>query len=182
MRFTWRQVGVFWRGLLTLPAALFVIWYIPGDMLLQTLLLSGILLSLSMIDIRFLLLPDTLTVPLLWLGLLSSALGLLPKSQLDEAIFGAAAGYCSLFLLAKGYQRLRGRAGLGLGDAKLLAALGAWLGLYWLPWLLLIASAMGLLTIMATRVATGRPLNQPLAFGPFLALSGWLLFFWQYSR
>jgi len=182
MRFTWRQVGIFWYGLLAIPVTLLVIWRIPDDMLLQTLLLSGILLYLSMIDIRFLLLPDTLTLPLLWLGLLSSALGLLPKSQLNEVIFGAAAGYGVLLLLAKGYQLLRGQAGLGMGDAKLLAALGAWLGLYWLPWLLLIASAMALLVIIAARVVTGRPLNQPLAFGPPLALSGWLLFLWQYSR
>lgn len=180
MRMPLQHHQVFLAGVLANVITLLVVWRIPGGiLLLLTLLLSWMLLGLAAIDLRSQLLPDRLTLTLLWLGLLSNALGLLPQLPLSEAVFGAVAGYCVLFLLSRGYRLLRGKEGLGLGDAKLLAALGAWLGVFWLPSLVMIASMVALTALVAARLLSGRSLRQPLPFGPALALAGWVLFLWE---
>ncbi|WP_147195230.1 A24 family peptidase [Pantoea sp. CCBC3-3-1] len=159
-----------------------VIWRIPSGILLPaTLLLSWMLLSLSLTDLRYMLLPDRLTLSLLWLGLISNAAGLLPSVQLAWAVSGAAVGYTSLFLLSRSYRFFAKKEGLGLGDAKLLAALGAWLGVYRLPTIILIASSIAIVMLLASWMFTGRDLSKPFPFGPTLAFAGWAVFLWQHG-
>lgn len=160
----------------TLLVSLVLAWLLPWDItLFAALLLCWILLALTLIDIEHQLLPDVLTLSLLWLGLLLQVFALLPGS-LSDAVLGAAAGYLSLWLLASGYRYWRGIDALGLGDAKLLAALGAWLGWQALPTILLIAAVAGIATALLRYLLFKRPLNQPLPFGPMLALAGIAIF------
>ncbi len=130
------------------------------------------LLALAVIDARTLLLPDRLTLGLLWVGLLANVLGYWGAVSLADAVLGAAVGYASLAGVAWGYARLTGREGMGMGDAKLLAALGGWLGWMVLPLIVLLAS---LLALLAGGLAMWRgqaDRHTALPFGPFLALAG----------
>lgn len=137
------------------------------------------LLALALIDLRSWRLPDVLTLPLIALGLAAAWFGLAPEVGLLDALLGAAAGYLALAGIAWLYRRLRGREGLGLGDAKLLAAAGAWLGPAALPWVILLAAPIGLVLALARRT----PLrgDSAVPFGPPLALAFWLLFLWRAS-
>ncbi len=135
------------------------------------------LLALALIDQRELLLPDALTLPLAAAGLLAAALGhrlgVAPLVSLPAAALGAAIGFAGFALLAWVYRRLRDREGLGLGDAKLLAAAGAWVGAAQLPSVVLLA-ALAALAVALSRGAHRRP-DTPFAFGPYLALAFWLI-------
>lgn len=168
--------GFWWLPILCCGVSLLVNAILPARLLPASLLLSGILLALIIIDLRYLLLPDVLTLALLWLGLLGNVAGVISSPLLTEAVLGAAAGFTVLALLSYGYRMLCGKEGLGLGDAKLLAALGAWLGVFWLPILVLMASLASLIALGIMQWVTGRPLRDPFPFGAALALSGWLLF------
>ena len=141
-------------------------------------LLGWTLLALGWIDWRTLLLPDVLTLPLVAAGLAAAAIDS-PATLLSGAI-GALAGYAALVALNSAYRRLRGRDGLGRGDAKLLAAGGAWLGWQALPWVVLLAALLGLLLAALQRVR-GVPLTAEttLPFGPPLALAIWIV--WIYG-
>ncbi|MTD27379.1 prepilin peptidase [Erwinia sorbitola] len=163
--------------LLTLLCALL---FPPGKLLLVLLPFSWLLLALILIDADCQLLPDILTLPLLWLGLLANTVGWLPQLPLPEAVTGAMLGYCGLALLSHGYRALTGKNALGLGDAKLLAALGAWLGWQLIPQLLLAASLGGICWVILGRLLYRRSISAPLAFGPFLAVAGWVLMVVQY--
>lgn len=147
-----------------------------GDLWLSCLL-GWALLAMSWIDLRTMTLPDSLTLSLLVAGL--GAVAWLNPPSLPEHALAAALGYLLLFGTAWGYRLLRGRDGIGLGDAKLLAALGAWLGLGSLPMVLFLAACLGLLAAAGMRLS-GRRVSAATAipFGPCLALSGWLL--WLY--
>jgi leader peptidase (prepilin peptidase) / N-methyltransferase len=139
--------------------------------------LGAALVGLSCFDLTDFRLPDALTMPLLAAGLLVEMR--LPPHLLD-AVLGAVAGYGLLWLVATVYHRIRGHAGLGLGDAKLMAAAGAWLGIEALPTVLLVASLLGLggavlLQVCGTKLSA----RTRLAFGPYLALSFWLV--WLYG-
>lgn len=160
--------------------SLLVAAILPARLLPASLLLSWILLALIVIDLRYLLLPDVLTLSLLWLGLLGNVAGVISSPLLTEALVGAAAGFTVLALLSYGYRMLCGKEGLGLGDAKLLAALGAWLGVFRLPILVLMASLASLIALGIMQWVSGRPLRDPFPFGAALALSGWLLFICSY--
>ena len=140
-------------------------------------LLGWWLLALALIDLRTWRLPDALTLPLIAAGIGAAALGLLPTVDLLHALAGAAVGYLALAGIGWAYRRLRGRDGLGLGDAKLLAAAGAWLGVESLPWLVLIAAVLGL----ALALVRTQPVRAETAvpFGPPLALAFWGLFLAQ---
>lgn len=129
-----------------------------------------ILLAAALVDRRTLLLPDLLTLPLLAAGLLGAWAGLAPASPLG-GLAGALLGFAGTALIGELYHRLRGREGLGLGDAKLLAAAGAWLGPAPLPLVLLVGAASALLAALATG-AHRRP-DEPIPFGPWLALGFW---------
>jgi leader peptidase (prepilin peptidase)/N-methyltransferase len=141
-------------------------------------LLGWTLLTLSWIDWQWMRLPDVLTLPLLLAGLLVTWLR--APTELAEHAAAAIMAYLSLQGLALAYRRLRGRDGLGAGDAKLLAAAGAWLGLAALPWVVLLASSTALLAALALSLA-GHRLDRTSAipFGPFLSLALWLCWLGQ---
>jgi leader peptidase (prepilin peptidase)/N-methyltransferase len=164
--------------LAALGVALWAVSAVSGTDAWWACLLGWTLLTAAWIDVRTMLLPDQLTLSLLVAGLLMTAVTS-PESLLDHCL-AAALGYSLLFVTAWTYRRLRGRDGLGLGDAKLLGALGAWLGLADLPIVLLLSSCIGLLAAAAGALA-GRRVTAATAipFGPFLALAGWLL--WLYT-
>lgn len=138
--------------------------------LLPALLLAWMLLVLALIDLRTQWLPDALTLPLLWGGLLVNLTGVL--TPLPDAVAGAVTGYLVLAGVNLAYRTLRGRNGIGGGDAKLLAALGAWLGWQALPDLLLLASVSGILWAIAMICRRRLQADTPFPFGPFLAGAG----------
>ncbi|MEE3664679.1 A24 family peptidase [Brenneria sp. g21c3] len=142
----------------------------PGAALWGALILWSFLLALAAIDINTRLLPDGLTLPLLWLGLLFNLFATF--TPLDDAVIGAIVGYLSLWLLYWLFRLLSGKDALGYGDFKLLAALGGWLGWRALPELVLIAALSGLVVTLLWRAFRHESLAQSLAFGPWLALGG----------
>ena len=135
-------------------------------------LFAALLIAQSAIDLDHKLLPDELVYLLLWSGLLASLLG--PFTTPGAAIIGAAAGYGALYLLRLLWLQAFGREAIGLGDAKLVAALGAWFGWQALPTLLLLAALLGIAVTLAQRLARGRGGTQEIAFGPYLAVAGGL--------
>lgn len=144
-------------------------------LLLATIFFCGSLLALSLIDIRHYLLPDAVTLPLLWCGLLLHCFTILPGLLMD-AVLGVVIGYVSLALLAYGYHWLRHQHALGMGDAKLLAAIAAWSGWEALPIVLIIASGSGILFALISKILWQRNIMQRIAFGPWLSLAGISLF------
>jgi leader peptidase (prepilin peptidase)/N-methyltransferase len=128
------------------------------------------LLALTMIDIDTQLLPDDLTLPLLWAGLIVNLGGLF--APLRDAVIGAAAGYLSLWTIYWLFKLIRGKEGMGHGDFKLLGALGAWLGWQVLPVIVLLSSVVGAVIGITLIVFKGRDNQLPLAFGPYLAVAG----------
>ncbi|PJG49167.1 prepilin peptidase [Sphingobium sp. LB126] len=140
-------------------------------------LLGWLLLTLAVLDKRHLWLPDALTLPLAFLGF---TIGLWSTDAgMGDRVIGAAVGYLALLCVALGYRRLRGREGLGLGDAKLLGALGAWFGWQALPFIVLLAASLGLLAVLAA-MAVGRAVDArtQVPLGTFLAVAavpGWWL-------
>lgn len=155
-----------------------VIWHFgPGLPGLTALLLTAFLIAAAGIDARTTLLPDSLTLPLLWLGLLVNSFGLF--TDLHSAVIGAIVGYMSLWLVYHGFKLLTGKEGMGYGDFKLLAALGAWLGWQALPAILLFASLVGAVVGIALILLRGRDRNIPIPFGPYLAAAGFLALLWS---
>nr|WP_259283552.1 A24 family peptidase [Escherichia coli] len=142
----------------------------PGLTLAAAWLFIAMLLVLAVIDCRTALLPDVLTLSLLWLGLLFSLQG--GVVPLEEAVVGAVSGYLCLWGLYWLFRFATGREGLGYGDFKLAAALGAWMGWQALPSVLLFASVSGLIITVLLRFVTATDFTRPLPFGPWLALSG----------
>ena len=136
------------------------------------------LLALALIDADTMLLPDALTLPLMWAGLIAASLGWIGVS-LTEALWGAVAGYLSLWAVYQVFLRLTGKHGLGGGDFKLLAALGAWLGWQVLPWLVLGASLLGLVLAALLMWRGTYQKDQHIPLGPSLALAGAVLALWQ---
>lgn len=134
------------------------------------------LIALTFIDYDTQLLPDDITLPLLWLGLLVNLGNLL--TPLSSAVIGAAAGYGSLWLVYQLFKLITGKEGMGFGDFKLLAALGAWLGWQQLPLIILLASFIGAAVGIAFIVFCGRDRRLPIPFGPFLCAAGWVALLW----
>jgi len=146
-----------------------------GWELAAALALSWGLIALAFIDLDTQLLPDDITLPLVWLGLLLALAGVrVGEAGLDDALIGAAAGYLSLWSVYWAFRLVTGKEGMGYGDFKLLAALGAWLGWQALPQIILLSSlvgaASGLLQIALKRQERG----ATMPFGPYLAAAGWL--------
>jgi leader peptidase (prepilin peptidase)/N-methyltransferase len=136
------------------------------------------LLALTMIDLDTQLLPDDLTLPLLWAGLGFNLWGVF--ASLADAVIGAAAGYLSLWTIYWLFKLIRGKEGMGYGDFKLLAALGAWLGWQLLPLIVLLSSVVGAVIGVSLIVFRGRDHDIPMPFGPYLAIAGAIaLFFGQ---
>ena len=141
------------------------------------LVLTWFLIALTFIDFDTQLLPDALTLPLLWLGLTASVLGYTPIEP-RNAIMGALAGYLSLWSVYHLFRLATGTEGMGYGDFKLLAALGAWLGWQMLLPIILLSAAVGAVTGIALILLRGRDRNIPIPFGPFLAAAGWIALMW----
>jgi leader peptidase (prepilin peptidase)/N-methyltransferase len=133
------------------------------------------LLALTMIDFDTQLLPDGITLPLLWLGLIVNLWDVF--TSLPSAVVGAVAGYLSLWSIYWLFKLIRGKEGMGYGDFKLLAALGAWLGWQLLPVIVLLSSVVGAVIGIALIVFKGRDHSVPLAFGPYLAIAGAIALF-----
>jgi leader peptidase (prepilin peptidase)/N-methyltransferase len=156
-------------GLLSAYCAVRFGWGLP---LAAALAMTWALVALTVIDLRTQLLPDAITLPLLWLGLLLSIPGTFVKPS--ASIVGAAAGYLSLWLVYHGFRLATGKEGMGHGDFKLLAALGAWFGWQALPMIVLLSSAAGAIVGAALILLRGHDRNVPIPFGPYLALAGWV--------
>jgi len=140
----------------------------------QVLLWCGFaatLIALALIDFDTQYLPDDLTLPLLWAGIVAAALGWLPIS-LSASVGGAVAGYLSLWFVFHAYRLIRGKEGMGAGDFKLLAALGAWLGWPLIPSIILLSSAVGAVVGIALVVGRKHDRDVPIPFGPYLAGGG----------
>lgn len=147
----------------------------PSYQALAIACLLWALLALSAIDIDTQLLPDSLTIPLLWAGLiLNSANWFVP---LGDALWGAVGGYLTLWVVYWTFRLVTGKEGMGYGDFKLLAALGAWLGWQMLPVIILLSSVVGAAVGIMLIVARGRDRNIPIPFGPYLAGAGVLTVF-----
>ena len=150
---------------------------------LAALLFTWALISLTVIDLDHTLLPDVITIPLLWLGLLLSLswhAGLAAPAPTDpsSAILGAVCGYLILWTVYWAFKLITGKDGMGYGDFKLLAALGAWLGWQMLPLILLLSALAGAVIGIALIVLRGRDRNVPIPFGPYLAAAGWIALLW----
>ncbi|SFW11424.1 A24 family peptidase [Nitrosovibrio sp. Nv17] len=146
------------------PAALMALVFVWG------------LIALAFIDARTQLLPDGITLPLLWAGLLASLEGGLTDPR--SAVIGAAAGYLALWLIYWCFRLATGREGMGHGDFKLLAMIGAWLGWQMLPLVILLASLAGAAAGIGAMAIAGRDHRAPLPFGPYLAGAGGVALFW----
>ena len=138
--------------------------------------LTWALVALSTIDFDHQLLPDNITLPALWAGLLLSVLGG-PVSPAD-AVIGAAVGYLSLWLVFHGFRLITGKEGMGYGDFKLLAVFGAWLGWLALPLIILLSSVVGALVGGGLIASGALRRDQPMPFGPYIAAAGWIAMLW----
>jgi len=154
-----------------------VVWYTGA-----ALVLTWMLVALTVIDIDHQLLPDNMTLPLMWMGLLLSLCGTLPAIGLPvdprSSIIGAVAGYLSLWSVYHAFRLLTGKEGMGYGDFKLFAAFGAWFGWQMLLLIILLSAFSGAVIGIAMIVVRGRDRNIPIPFGPYLAVAGWIALMW----
>lgn len=137
------------------------------------LLLTWSLISLSLIDLDHQLLPDSITLPMLWVGLSASVFGYFTDA--DSSIIGAVSGYLCLWTVYQVFKMLTGKEGMGFGDFKLLAMLGAWLGWQALPLVILLSSLTGAVGGIALILLGNHQRSTPIPFGPFLAAAGWIM-------
>ncbi len=154
-----------------------VAWHFGfGMQAFAAMLLTWALIALTMIDFDHQLLPDDITLPFLWLGLLLSLQGVFVDTP--TALIGAMAGYLSLWSVYHVFRLLTGKEGMGYGDFKLLALLGAWLGWQMLPLIILLSSLVGAVVGITLILLRGHDRNIPIPFGPYLAAAGWLTLLW----
>ena len=160
-------------GLLTATVVYYFGWSVQA---LFGVLLTWVLITLSFIDFDHKLLPDDIVIPMLWLGL---GINVVPVfCHLPDAVIGAIAGYLSFWIVFQVFLRLTGREGMGYGDFKLMALLGAWFGWQYLPQIILISTIVGSvfgIAIMVTQKADGK---LAIPFGPYIALAGWIAMIW----
>lgn len=174
------RISSFYPGieLAALALALSAVTMFSGWLLWTSLALGWTLLALGAIDVRHYVLPDVLTLPLIPAGL--TVAWLVDPGKLPDHAIGAVVGFVGFALIAWLYRRLRGREGLGLGDAKLLAGAGAWLGWQALPSVVVVGAGAALALALATALAGGKlGATTQIAFGPYLALGIWLV--WLYG-
>jgi leader peptidase (prepilin peptidase)/N-methyltransferase len=176
-RLSWRYPTV---ELLTSVLSAVVIWQLGSGIAgLSALLFLWALIAMSFIDLDTQLLPDELTLPLMWLGLMVNLEGTFVP--LREAVLGAAAGYLSLWLVYWMFRAVTGKEGIGYGDFKLLAALGAWMGWTMLPLIVLLSSAVGATFGVLMILLKRHQADRPIPFGPFLAAAGLLALLYGHS-
>ncbi len=160
-------------------AILFVVtaWHFgPTTQGLAALLLTGFLIALTGIDADHQLLPDNLTLPLLWMGLILSLFVVFIDPV--NSIIGAVSGYFALWIIFQLFKLLTGKEGMGYGDFKLLAALGAWMGWQMLPLIVLLSSLVGAVVGIILMGLRRHQSSQPMPFGPFIAAAGWIALVW----
>lgn len=161
-------------GLLTLLAA----WYFGvSETAIAAWVFSWILLAAAIIDLKTTLLPDNLTLPLMWLGILLALTGFGTTVTLENAVLGAMAGYLALWSIYWLFKLITGREGMGYGDFKLLAALGAWLGWQQLPMVLLLSAGVGAVVGIGMILFLKHDKRIPIPFGPYLASAGLLSYY-----
>ena len=163
--------------LISAMTALVVVWHFGFSM--QTvfaLLLTWALIALSAIDIDRQLLPDNITLPFLWLGLLCNLPGVF--TDIQSSLLGAVAGYGALWSVYILFKLVTGREGMGFGDFKLLAMLGAWMGWQVLPLIIILSSLCGAVIGIGMIVFRNHDRQTPIPFGPYLAVAGWLALLW----
>ena len=148
----------------------------PTIQSLAALGLTAVFIALTGIDIDHQLLPDDLTLTLLWCGLFASLFGVFTDPV--SSIIGALAGYLSLWFVYHLFRLLTGKEGMGYGDFKLLAAIGAWLGWQMLPLIILLSSLVGAVIGLLMIGLKRHRSTQPMPFGPFIALAGWIALMW----
>ena len=158
----------------------FAVWHFGfGVVAVGAVLFIWAMIALTGIDFDTQLLPDSITLPLLWLGLLFNLNGTF--ASLHSAVIGAVAGYLSLWSVYWAFKLVTGKEGMGYGDFKLLAAIGAWLGWQLLPLTILLSSLVGAVVGCCLIVLTRRGRNIPIPFGPYLAAAGVIAMFWGNS-
>ncbi len=167
------------EAITALFSVLTIVFLGPTETALWCLLLVWALIALTMIDFDTQLLPDSITLPLLWLGLILNSFGLL--TPFDSAFWGAVAGYLSLWSVYWLFRLVTGKEGMGHGDFKLLAALGAWLGWMLLPAVILLSSVVGAAVGISLILFRRHGREVPIPFGPYLAAAG-LLSLWFGDR
>ena len=140
------------------------------------LLLAWALITLTMIDFDHQLLPDNITLPFLWIGLIANSFGLF--CALPDALWGAVFGYLSLWSIFWLFKFFTGKEGMGYGDFKLLAVLGAWLGWQMLPLIILLSSLVGAIVGIALLILKNKGKSVPIPFGPYLAAAGFIAAIW----
>ena len=153
-----------------------VVYFDASLALLGAMFFTWALITLTMIDIDQQLLPDDITLPLLWLGLILNVNG--TYVSLEAAVIGAVAGYLSLWSVFWLFKLLTGKDGMGYGDFKLLAALGAWMGWQAIPLIILLSSVVGAVVGILLMILHRRGKDIPIPFGPYLAMAGWISLLW----
>jgi leader peptidase (prepilin peptidase)/N-methyltransferase len=162
---------------LTAVMSLLVAWrFGPTGQAAAALVLTWALVALAFIDLDEQILPDVITVPMLWLGLGLNLGGLF--TTLEASVLGAITGYGFLWTVYHAFRLLTGKEGMGYGDFKLLGMLGAWLGWQSLPAIVLLGSLGGALVGVSLILLRGHDRNVPIPFGPYLALGGWAALLW----
>lgn len=166
--------------LLSAIITLAVIWRFGANIQgLTAIFFSWALIALTGIDLKKHILPDSITLPLLWAGLILANFGVF--TDLESSLWGAVGGYMSLWSIYWLFKLLTGKEGMGYGDFKLLAALGAWLGWQYLPTLILVSSVVGIFFGIAIIFLKRQGREIPIAFGPYLAVAGWICLFFGES-
>ncbi|NQZ30057.1 MAG: prepilin peptidase [Oceanospirillaceae bacterium] len=147
-----------------------------NEITLYVLIFSWILIALTFIDLDHFLLPDKLTLPLLWIGLLLNTQNTFVS--LDSAVYGAAFGYLCLWSIYWAFKLITGKEGMGYGDFKLLAALGAWMGITALPIIILLSSISAVIIALVLAALKKQQLDKPIPFGPYLTIAGFISLLW----
>lgn len=164
--------------------AAIVAWHFGfGWEALMAVVLTLFLVPITIIDFDHQLIPDTIVLPLMWIGLAMSLFNPLPGAEVlfissSNAIIGAIAGYLSLWSVYQLFKLVTGKEGMGYGDFKLLAALGAWLGWQQLPVIIMMSAVVGAIIGVLLIVFRGRDRQIPIPFGPYLAAAGWISMLW----
>ena len=161
----------------TMLLSVIVAWKLgPTPAAVLGIIVTWFLVAMTMIDFDHQLLPDSLTLPLMWIGLLAALVPVFV--DLQSAVVGAAMGYMVLWTIYQIFKLITGKEGMGFGDFKLLAALGALLGWQSLPVIILLSSLVGAVVGITLIIVTKRDKNIPIPFGPYLAAAGWLAMLW----
>ncbi|MDG2107312.1 MAG: A24 family peptidase [Woeseiaceae bacterium] len=170
--------------LITASLTAITVWHFGNNIeALMAVMLTLALITIAMIDAETQLIPDSIVLPLLWVGLSMSLFHPLSTTKMlfispSDAIIGSLAGYLILWSVFWLFKLISGKDGIGYGDFKLLAALGAWLGWQQIPIIIMMSAALGIVINIFLVVFKGKDKNIPIPFGPYIATSGWIAMLW----